>query len=105
MKFTFRWYGNSDPISLDYIKQIPGCSGIMGMHDEFEAGEIWDKDFFMGMVKKVNDAGLSYEVIESINVHEDIKMGLPTRDKYIENYKQSIKNVAECGVKVVVYKD
>lgn len=103
MKFTFRWYGNSDPISLDYIKQIPGCSGIMGMHDEFEAGEIWDKDFFMGMVKKVNDVGLSYEVIESINVHEDIKMGLPTRDKYIENYKQSIKNVAECGVKVVVY--
>lgn len=103
MKFTFRWYGNSDPIPLEYIKQIPGNSGIMGMHDEFQAGEVWDKEFFADMVKRVNDAGLEYEVIESINVHEDIKMGLPTRDKYIDNYIQSIKNVAECGVKVVVY--
>lgn len=103
MKLTFRWYGNNDPIDLKYIKQIPGCTGIMGMHDEFKAGEVWDKDFFKDMVKRVNDAGLEYEVIESINVHEDIKMGLPSRDKYIENYKQSIRNVAECGVKVVIY--
>lgn len=103
MKFTFRWYGNSDPIDLKYISQIPACSGVMGMHDEFAAGEVWDKEFFADMVKKVKEVGLSYEVIESINVHEDIKMGLDTRDKYIENYKQSIKNVAECGVKVVIY--
>ena len=103
MKFTFRWYGNNDPIPLEYLKQIPGNSGVMGMHDEFAAGEVWDKEFFQDMVKKVNDAGLEYEVIESINVHEDIKMGLPSRDKYIENYKQSIKNVAESGVKVIIY--
>lgn len=103
MKFTFRWYGNNDPIPLQYIKQIPGCSGIMGMHDEFAAGEVWDKDFFQGMVDRVHAAGLDYEIIESINVHEDIKMGLPSRDKYIENYKQSLRNVAACGVKVVVY--
>lgn len=103
MKMTFRWYGDSDPIPLKYIKQIPNCSGIMAMMDDFEAGQVWDKEIFGKFVKRVNDAGLEVEVIESINVHEDIKMGLPTRDKYIENYKESIKNVAECGVKVVVY--
>lgn len=103
MKMTFRWYGDSDPIPLEYIKQIPGCSGIMVMMDNFEAGEVWDKDVFKSLVEKVNSAGLDVEVIESINVHEDIKMGLDTRDKYIENYKKSIKNVAECGVKVIVY--
>ncbi|MDY2986562.1 MAG: mannonate dehydratase [Peptoniphilus sp.] len=103
MKMTFRWYGDSDPIPLEYIKQIPGCSGIMVMMDNFEAGEVWDKDVFKSLVEKVNSVGLEVEVIESINVHEDIKMGLDTRDKYIENYKKSIKNVAECGVKVIVY--
>lgn len=103
MKMTFRWYGDSDPISLQYIKQIPGCTGIMAMMDNFAAGEVWGKNIFSAFVKKVNDAGLEAEVIESINVHEDIKMGLDTRDKYIENYNESIKNVAECGVKVIVY--
>lgn len=103
MKLTFRWYGDSDPISLQYIKQIPGCSGIMGMMDDFKAGEIWDKEKFSNFAKRVNDAGLEVEVIESVNVHEDIKMGLPSRDEYIENYKQSIKNLAECKVKVIVY--
>ena len=46
MKMTFRWYGNSDPISLQYIKQIPGCSGIIGMMDDFKAGEVWDQEIF-----------------------------------------------------------
>lgn len=103
MKMTFRWYGKSDPIPLKYIKQIPGVTGVMGMMDEFEAGEVWDKDKFQAFVDQCHEAGLECEVLESINVHEDIKMGLPTRDKYIENYKQSIRNVAACGVKVVVY--
>ncbi|WP_455258739.1 mannonate dehydratase, partial [Peptoniphilus asaccharolyticus] len=103
MKMTFRWYGNSDPISLEYIRQIPGCSGIMAMMDDFKAGEVWDKEIFKAFVEKVNAAGLEVEVIESINVHEDIKRGLDTRDQYIENYKQSIRNVTECGVKVIVY--
>ncbi|MDO5716075.1 MAG: mannonate dehydratase [Tissierellia bacterium] len=103
MKMTFRWYGESDPIPLKYIKQIPGCTGIMGMMDDFAAGEVWDKEIFQKYVNNVNQAGLEVEVIESVNVHEDIKLGLPSRDKYIENYKQSIRNLAECGVKVIVY--
>lgn len=103
MKMTFRYYGKSDSISLKYIKQIPGVTGVMGMMDEFPAGEVWEKDKFKAFVDEINAAGLECEILESINVHEDIKMGLPTRDKYIENYKQSLRNVAECGVKVVVY--
>ena len=100
---TFRHYGNDDPIKLKYIKQIPGVTGVMCMMNEFEAGEIWDKETFQKYVNEVHAAGLECEIIESINVHEDIKMGLPTRDKYIENYKQSLRNVAECGVKTVIY--
>ena len=103
MKMTFRHYGNDDPISLKYINQIPGVDGVMAMMNEFEAGEVWDKEIFQKYVDECHDAGLNCEVIESINVHEDIKMGLRTRDKYIENYKQSLRNVAECGVKVVIY--
>lgn len=100
---TFRWYGEADPIPLQYIKQIPGCSGIMGMMDNFAAGEVWDKEIFRRYVEEVHQSGLEVEVIESVNVHEDIKLGLETRDRYIENYKQSIRNLAECGVKVIVY--
>lgn len=72
---------------IEYIRQIPGCSGIMAMMDDFKAGEVWDKEIFKAFVEQVNAAGLEVEVIESINVHEDIKMGLDTRDQYIENYK------------------
>lgn len=103
MKMTFRHYGNNDPISLEYIAQIPGVTGVMVMMNEWEAGEVWEKDVFQEYVDKCHKVGLDCEIIESINVHEDIKMGLPTRDKYIENYKQSLRNVAECGVKTVIY--
>ena len=103
MKLTFRWYGDADPIPVQYMAQIPNNSGVMIMMDDFEAGEVWDREKFAAKVKEANDAGLEVEVIESINVHEDIKMGLDTRDKYIENYKESLRNVAAEGVKVVVY--
>ncbi len=104
MKMTFRWYGTgSDSITLKQIKQIPGMSGIMGVLSEKAAGEVWTEDEIAAYVKEVHDAGLECEVIESVNVHEDIKMGLPTRDKYIENYCITIRNLAKYGVKVIVY--
>lgn len=104
MKMTFRWFGEeSDSVSLKQIHQIPGCTGLMGVIDHYAAGEVWEKDEIKAYVEKVNAAGLEVEVIESVNVHEDIKMGLPSRDKYIENYKQSIRNLAEFGIKIIVY--
>ncbi len=104
MKMTFRWYGSdSDNITLKQIKQIPGMTGLMGVLQTKAAGEIWTDEEICEYVKEVNSAGLECEVIESVNVHEDIKMGLPTRDKYIENYCITIRNLAKHGIKVIIY--
>lgn len=103
MELTFRWYGKDDPVTPEYIAQIPGVTGVMGMMNDFAAGEVWDKETFQKDVDAVQAVGLKYEVIESVNVHEDIKLGKPSRDELIENYKQSVRNVAACGVKVIVY--
>ncbi len=104
MKMTFRWYGEgNDSVSLKQIKQIPGMTGLMGVLDQYAAGEVWPEDVIRDYVKHVNDAGLEVEVIESVNVHEDIKLGKPSREQYIENYKQTIRNLAANGIKVIVY--
>ena len=104
MKMTFRWYGEGrDPISLKKIKQIPGMSGLMGVLDEKAAGEVWTYEECKAYVDHIHEAGLECEVIESVNVHEDIKMGLPTRDQYIANYCETIRNLAKVGVKVIIY--
>ncbi len=104
MKMTFRWYGkDSDPVTLQMIKQIPGMSGIMGFLDYKAAGEVWTEEEIKDYIDGVHEAGLECEVIESVNVHEDIKLGLPTRDEYIDNYNQTIRNLAKYGVKVIVY--
>lgn len=104
MKMTFRWFGaNSDTVSLKQIKQIPGMSGIMGFLDYKAAGEVWTEEEIKKYIDEVHEAGLECEVIESVNVHEDIKLGLPTRDKYIENYCTCIRNLAKYGVKVIIY--
>ncbi|MDR1689960.1 MAG: mannonate dehydratase [Clostridiales bacterium] len=104
MKMTFRWFGaNSDTVTLENIKQIPGMTGVMGFLDYKAAGEVWLTDEIEKYVSEVNSAGLECEVIESVNVHEDIKTGTGNRDKYIENYKITIRNLAKYGVKVIVY--
>jgi len=103
MKLTFRWYGEgNDSVTLKQIRQIPACTGLMGLLER-AAGEVWTLSDIQEYVKHVNSYGLEVEVIESVNVHEDIKLGLPTRDKYIANYVQTIENLAECGIKVIVY--
>ena len=104
MKMTFRWYGkNSDTVTLKQIRQIPGMSGLMGFLDYKPAGEVWTEEEIKAYIDEVHAAGLECEVIESVNVHEDIKLGLPTRDQYIENYRITIRNLAKYGVKVIVY--
>ncbi len=104
MKMTFRWYGkNSDSVSLKQIRQIPGMSGLMGFLDYKAAGEVWTPEEIKAYIDDVHQAGLACEVIESVNVHEDIKMGLPTRDKYIDAYIETIRNLGKAGVKCIVY--
>ncbi len=104
MQMTFRWFGEkSDTITLKQIRQIPGMTGIMGFLDTKAAGEVWTEEEIRAYIGQVKAAGLNCDVIESVNVHEDIKMGLDTRDIYLENYRVTIRNLAKYGVKVIVY--
>ncbi len=101
---TFRWFGSDkDTVTLDQIRQIPNVVGVVPALHNLPAGEAWELDDIMKMKAEIEKSGLTMECIESVNVHEDIKIGLPTRDKYIENYKTSIRNLAKAGVKVICY--
>lgn len=104
MKMVFRWFGeDDDSVTLKEIKQIPGMTGVVSALQEIPVGEVWPKDKIKKLKNKINNEGLELEVIESVNIHEDIKLGLPGRDKYIENYKETLKNLADEGIKVVCY--
>ncbi|KKI91545.1 mannonate dehydratase [Bacillus sp. SA1-12] len=104
MKITFRWFGkHDDTVMLDQIRQIPGMDGIVGGLHDIPAGEIWPLDQILALKKEIEDKGLNLEVIESVNIHEDIKLGLPTRDHYIKNYQETIRNLGQAGIKVICY--
>ncbi len=104
MQMTFRWFGSEkDTVTLEQIKQIPNVVGVVPALHYLPAGEAWSEDDVFKMKKEIEDAGLTMECIESVNVHEDIKIGLPSREKYIENYKTSIRNLAKAGVKCICY--
>lgn len=103
MEMTFRWYGESDPISLDYIRQIPGMKGIVSAIYDIPVGEVWPLEKIQSLKSAIEAKGLKLSVIESVPVHEDIKTGKPSRDKYIENYKTTLKNLGEAGIPVVCY--
>lgn len=103
MKLTFRWYGEKDCIPLEYIKQIQGMTGVVTAVYDVPVGEVWPLEKLKRLKTLANGAGLEMEVIESIPVQEDIKLGKPTRDKLIENYAQNIINCGKVGVKCVCY--
>ena len=84
MKLSFRWYGEDDKVTLENIRQIPGMQSIVTAVYDVPVGEVWSRESIAKLKKQVEDAGLGFDVIESIPVHEDIKLGKPTRDKYIE---------------------
>lgn len=103
MKLTFRWYGERDSIPLEYIRQIPNMSGVVTAVYDVPVGEVWSENSIKRLKDLANGNGLAMEVIESIPVHEDIKMGCGRRDEYIENYCENIRRVAKYGVKCVCY--
>lgn len=103
MKLTFRWYGPDDSIPLDYIRQIPNMSGVVTAVYDVPVGEVWPIESLLKLKQSCDEKGLEMEVIESIPVHEDIKMGKSSRDLYIANYIENLKRVAQCGVKCVCY--
>ena len=103
MKLSFRWYGEDDKVTLQNIRQIPGMHSIVTAVYDVPVGEVWSRESIAALKKQTEDAGLHFEVIESIPVHEDIKLGKPTRDRYIDNYCENIRRVAEAGVKCICY--
>lgn len=103
MQWTFRWYGEEDPITLDHIRQIPKMYGVVGTLVGKLPGDVWTLEEIQGLKKSVEAKGLKLAGIESVSVHDSIKAGTADRDKYIENYKETIRNLGACGVKVICY--
>lgn len=103
MKMTFRWYGESDCIPLSYIKQIPNLSGVVTAVYDVPVGEVWPCDKIARLKELCEQADLEMEVIESVPVHEDIKLGKPSRDRLIANYAETIRNLGKFGVKCICY--
>ena len=100
---TFRWFGQRDSVPLAYIRQIPAVRGIVGALFEIPVGEAWTLDRLAQLREQVEEHGMSLEVIESVPVHEDIKLGRPTRDWWIDNYCESVRNIGRAGVRVLCY--
>ena len=104
MKMSFRWYGTgNDSITLSQIRQIPGVSEIVWALHEKQPGEVWEKDEIQAVKDELDKYGFGMSVVESVNVHDDIKTAGKNRDLYIENYKQTLRNLKDFGVKVVCY--
>lgn len=99
---TWRWFGPSDSISLQKIKQA-GASGIVSSLHQLKTGEVWPKELIEEQKSIIEAAGLTWDVIESIPVHNDIKTRSGDYLQLIENYKQSIINAAECGIYTICY--
>lgn len=103
MKFSFRWFGASDPVPLRHIRQIPGVTGVVSALYDVPVGEAWPRAQVARLQEQIGEAGLELTVVESIPVHEDIKLGRPARERWATNYCESIRVLGELGVAVLCY--
>ncbi|MFA6845747.1 MAG: mannonate dehydratase, partial [Sphaerochaetaceae bacterium] len=104
MKMTLRWYGSKfDTVTLQQIRQIPGVSGVITTLYDIPAGEIWPQERIHALKEEVNASGLKIEGIESVNVHDAIKIGTPDRERYIKNYITTLENLGKEDIHLVCY--
>jgi len=103
IQFTFRWFGHDDAVPLRYIRQIPGVTGIVSALYDIPVGDAWPRSRLAELKDEIETAGLDFAVVESIPVHENIKLGWPTRERLIANYCASIRAMGEVGIPVLCY--
>ena len=102
MQMTLRWYGSRfDTVTLQQIRQIPGVTGVISTLYDTVPGEVWTLERILALKKEVEDAGLTLAGIESVNVHDAIKAGLPERDQYIDNYIATLENLGKADIHLV----
>ena len=104
MQMTMRWFGTGyDSVTLRQIRQIAGVTGVISTLYGTLPGEVWKKEEILRLKKEIEDAGLTLSGIESVNIHDEIKVGSAGRDKYIENYITTLERLGESGISMVCY--
>ena len=103
MYMTFRWFGPEDAVTLANIRQIPGVDGIVSAMFEIPPGDVWSRASLQRRGDEITHAGFRFSVVESIPVHEDIKLGRPSRDRFIDAYCASVRHMGELGIPVLCY--
>lgn len=103
MILSFRWYGKSDPVTLEHIAQIPNMRGIVTALHDVPVGDVWPLETIQATKEKIEQAGLVWNVVESLIIHDDVELGLPSRDRLIDDYCTSIANLGAAGVTIVCY--